>query len=93
LFKTFVLTENIFALTSNFLALIHIGDFIPSSKSTTKLSGITFNISLFGKLIQFLAISSTLSTSEDSISSHDIATIHLLSITSNDEELKDINAP
>jgi hypothetical protein len=39
LFKTFVLIENIFALTSNFLADIQTGLLIQSSKSTTKLSG------------------------------------------------------
>jgi hypothetical protein len=84
--------KNIFALTSNFLADIPTGDLIPLSPSTTKLSGITFNISLFGKFIPFFAISRTLSISFPSISSQDIEIIHLLSITSNEEELKEMKA-
>jgi len=63
LFKTFELIEKIFALTSSFLADIPIGDLIHSSKSTVKLSGITFKTSLFGIDIPFFAISRTLSIS------------------------------
>jgi hypothetical protein len=89
LFKILELTTNICAITSSFLADIQIGFLTHSSKSTTKYSGIIFRISLFGKSIQFFAISSTLSTSSEVIVSQDIATTHLFTITSKLEEEKD----
>jgi len=92
LFKTFTLIVKIFEITSNFLAAIHTGFLIPSSKSTTKFSGITFNISLFGKSIPFLAISNALSISSSIISHQVTATTHLFLNTSNDEELNEIYA-
>jgi hypothetical protein len=54
-----------------------------------KFSGITFNISLFGKSTQFFAISSALSISSSAISQPEIATTHLFLITSNEDELND----
>jgi hypothetical protein len=90
LFKTFKFIENIFETTSNFLADIQIGFLIPSSKSTAKFSGITFNISLFGRSIQFLAISNALSISSSEISHQVTATTHLFLKTSNDDELNEM---
>jgi hypothetical protein len=89
LFKTLTFIEKIFATTSSFLADIQTGFFTQSSKSTTKYSGKTFKISLFGFSIPFLAISRALSTSSCVISFQATAITHLLLITSNDEELND----
>jgi len=80
------------AITSNFLADIQIGFFTHSSKSTMKFSGITFNISLFGRSTQFFDISSALSMSSSDISHPETATTHLFLITSNDDELNEIYA-
>ena len=84
--------EKIFASTSNFLAFIPIGFLTQCSKSTIKFSGITFNISLFGKSTQFLAISRALSISSSDISHPDTAITHLFLITSYEDELNEINA-
>jgi hypothetical protein len=84
--------ENIIAMTSSFLAAIPIGFFTHCSKSTTKYSGIILRISLFGRSTQFLAISKALSTSSGRISSHEIATVPLLVITSKLDELNERNA-
>jgi uncharacterized membrane protein affecting hemolysin expression len=52
----------------------------------------TFNISLFGKSTQFLAISKALSISSSDISQPVTATTHLFLNTSKDEELNEIYA-
>jgi hypothetical protein len=92
LFKTLRFIEKIFEITSNFLAAIQIGFLIHSSKSTLKCSGITFNISLFGKSTPFLAISRALSISSSDTSQPVTATTHLFLNTSNEDELKEIYA-
>jgi hypothetical protein len=91
--RIFKFIEKIFASTSIFLAVIQIGFLTPCSRSTIKFSGITFNISLFGKSTHHLAISNALSISSSAISHHDTATTHLFLITSYDEELNEIYAP
>jgi len=90
LVKTFRFIENIFAVTSNFLADIQSGFLIPSSKSTIKLSGTTFNISLFGISTPHFALSKALSISSSDTSEPVTETIPLFLITSKLDELKDI---
>jgi hypothetical protein len=80
------------ATTSNFLADIQSGFLIPSSKSTIKFSGTTFNISLFGISTQLFALSIALSISSSDTSDPEIDIIHLLFMTSKLEELKEIYA-
>jgi hypothetical protein len=92
LFNIFRFIEKIFASTSIFLAVIQIGFFTQFSRSTIKFSGITFNISLFGKSTPHFAISKALSMSSSAISPPDTATTHLFLITSYDEELNEIYA-
>ena len=88
--RIFLFIENIFAITSSFLADIPIGFLTHSSRSTIKYSGTTLSISLFGKSTPFRAISRTLSISSGEISSPETAMIHLLVTTSKDDELKEI---
>ncbi|MDR3150819.1 MAG: hypothetical protein LBU14_04410 [Candidatus Peribacteria bacterium] len=63
---------------------------IHSSKSTTKLSGIIFKISLFGISTQLFALSITLSISSSETSLPEIDMIPLVFITSKLDELKEI---
>ena len=90
--RVFAFIEKIFVTTSNFLAFIQTGFFIHSSKSTTKLSGITFKISLFCISTQVVAFSSALSISSSVTSLPEIEIIHLLFMTSKPEILKEMNA-
>jgi hypothetical protein len=92
LVKTFKFIENIFATTSSFLADIQSGFLIPSSKSTTKLSGTTFNISLFGISTPHFALSKALSISSSDTSEPVTETIPLFLITSKLDELNEIYA-
>jgi hypothetical protein len=79
-------------MTSNFLADIPIGFFTHSSISTTKSSGITLRISLFGRSTPLLDISRALSISSEVISHPTIATTHLFFITSRVDELNETYA-